>query len=58
MKPEYYCLQPLERYVWDGDQLLYELRAFGADTLHGSGLQSDVSYGNFFGQIRYTHALG
>lgn len=49
------CIGAMERYVWDGDVLLYELRALGHDSLHGGSLETEVSYGDFFGKIRYLH---
>jgi RHS repeat-associated protein len=37
------CTSAIERYVWSGDQLLYEIRAPGGDE---------------FGRVGYTHAAG
>ena len=46
----------MERFVWDGDQLVFEQRAKTPYTVHGSGLETEESGGNFYGRIRY--ALG
>jgi len=53
----YDCLQTMERFVWDGTQLLVELRDHGGwregvDTLNLNG----TSGGNFFGTVQYTNA--
>ena len=53
----YDCLQTMERFVWDGAQLLVELRDHGGwregiDTLNLNG----TSGGNFFGTVQYTNA--
>ena len=45
------CFSATERYVWDGDQLLWELRALGTDEQYpGGDAQAGV--------IGYTHAGG
>jgi RHS repeat-associated protein len=54
------CLAPLDRYVWDGDQLLAELRSVG---FAGAGnatleLTTAPSGAVFFGRVRYVHATG
>ncbi len=53
------CAQTMERFVWDGDQLLKELRDYGKwgedrITLNENG----YSTGAFFGMTSYTYALG
>jgi RHS repeat-associated protein len=58
--PGYDCAQTMERFVWDGDQLLVELRDYGkwgdaAATLNTGG--SGAS-GAFYGSVGYTYALG
>jgi RHS repeat-associated protein len=58
--PGWDCAQTMERFVWDGDQLLVELRDYGkwgdaAATLNTGG--SGAS-GAFYGSVGYTYALG
>ncbi len=55
--PGWDCAQTMERFTWDGDQLLKELRDYGkwgdsSTTLNGGG-----GSGNFYGQVTYTYAL-
>jgi RHS repeat-associated protein len=57
--PGWDCAQTMERFIWDGDQLLEELRDYGkwgddATTLNGNG----GSTGVFYGQVAYGYALG
>ncbi len=55
------CVSTITRYVWAGDQVLWELRAPGAD---GQNLESvgDGTYPSsqayLFGQVSYLHAGG
>ncbi|HEX6912219.1 MAG TPA: RHS repeat-associated core domain-containing protein [Longimicrobium sp.] len=55
------CVSTITRYVWSGDQVLWELRAPGAD---GQNLEStgDAIYpagqAHLFGQVSYLHAGG
>ena len=55
------CVSTITRYVWAGDQVLWELRAPGAD---GQNLEStgDAIYpagqAHLFGQVSYLHAGG
>ncbi|HEY2849000.1 MAG TPA: RHS repeat-associated core domain-containing protein [Gemmatimonadaceae bacterium] len=58
--PGWDCAQTMERYAWDGDQLLVEARDYGwwgADpsTLNGFGLSAGS--GNFYGAATYSYAL-
>jgi RHS repeat-associated protein len=57
--PGWDCAQTMERFIWDGDQLLTELRDYGwwgedPYTLNGNG----SSTGAFYGQAAYVYALG
>ena len=52
-----------ERTVWDGAQVLYEIRAIGDDSAGGGFMESDdaigsgMTYGQL-GRVGYTHAGG
>jgi RHS repeat-associated protein len=51
----------LERFVWDGDQILYELRAPGGDSLSGGALDALPPYSGDYkqvGRVAYTHGPG
>jgi hypothetical protein len=50
------CRNEVTRSVWDGNQLLYEIRA-PADTV-GTASEDDNVVGTFTGRIGYTHATG
>ena len=55
--PGWDCVQTIERFVWDGAQLLVELRDYGGwnesiATLNLNG----TSTGSFFGTVQYTNA--
>jgi RHS repeat-associated protein len=52
------CPSAIERYVWSGDQLLYEIRAPGGDNATPAQLESDVPSGDEYGRVGYTHAAG
>lgn len=58
------CLKSyIERTVWDGDQVLYEVRGLAADSVPGYMLEDDyvastTAQEDRFGRIGYTHALG
>ncbi|MFL5576193.1 MAG: RHS repeat-associated core domain-containing protein [Gemmatimonadaceae bacterium] len=64
-KPSCYapgCTNYIERTVWDGDQVLAEIRADGADDAL-SRLEDDNAYssdvdGYPYGRVYYTHASG
>jgi RHS repeat-associated protein len=49
------CTHAIERYIWDGDQLLYELRAPG-DT--SDNLEYEAGTGDQFGRVAYVHGPG
>ena len=53
------CHSVIERYVWDGDQLLQEDRALdaGGDTTR-STLENELSDGKWSGVVQYVHAGG
>jgi len=57
-----YCKSAIERYVWDGDQILFEIRYPGWDTVSTSNLERDTTTlgadGRFYGRVAYTHAGG
>ena len=56
-----FCASTLERFVWDGDQLLYELRAPGGDGLNVAQLNVQPPYtGDYkqLGRVAYTHGPG
>lgn len=53
----------LERIVWDGDQVLYEVRTAGADSVPSTELEKDnpsstQAHGYPYGRVAYTHAQG
>ncbi len=58
------CFSSLQRFVWDGSSLLYELRYPGGDSLNASpsvleresGPVHDPSI--IYGRVAYTHGLG
>ena len=45
------CLSTIERTIWDGDQILMQLRS-------PAGSETEVGSGNFQGAVRYTHGGG
>ena len=45
------CLSTIERTIWDGDQVLMELRT-------PAGSEVEYTWGNFTGAVRYTHGSG
>ena len=61
-----YCKGYLERTVWDGDQVLYEIRAPGHDSASTYWLENDgysgtypyPSYDALLGRVGYVHAHG
>jgi RHS repeat-associated protein len=50
------CKNTLTRTVWDGDQVLYEIRAVGDTT--GLAQESDATSGALYGPVGYVHGLG
>ena len=53
------CIQSIERFYWDGDQLLTEIRRHGRWNLSTASLDSTGGAGGeFFGRVDYVHALG
>ena len=60
------CRKLLQRFVWDGDQLLYEISAPGATGETAANMERDVGhplstnlYDHYFtGRVAYTHGLG
>ncbi|HET7464624.1 MAG TPA: hypothetical protein VFJ82_25505, partial [Longimicrobium sp.] len=49
------CASSIERLVWDGDQLQWEIRAPGADWDYK---EDDAATGEYDGRVGYTHGLG
>lgn len=47
------CTSAIERYVWSGDQLLYEIRAPGGNNATAAQLESDVPSGDEYGRVDY-----
>ena len=53
------CVQAIERFYWDGDQLLLERRRAGNWAMSADSLDAVAGgSGAFFGEVRYVHALG
>lgn len=52
VEPRSTCESTITRTVWDGSQMLYEIRAAGALTATASQLEADNN------RVRYTHGLG
>src|SRR5262249_5678963 len=59
------CLSTLDRFVWDGSQLLAESRSSVAPLITDAGAEAEFSNGtlsgnhttsNYIGRIQYTHA--
>jgi RHS repeat-associated protein len=58
MESAYKCQSTMDRFVWDGDQLIAESRGNGADTQSETALNQDGGTGLLQGWVRYTHAGG
>ena len=61
MDPASGCLSIVERTVWDGDQVLWEIRADGGDGATASGMEADhgpVASVALEGLVFYTHGAG
>lgn len=53
------CTSYIERTVWDDDQVLYELRTQGGDSVPAGTLNGDVSTASVqLGKVGYVHAGG
>jgi hypothetical protein len=59
------CESTIARFVSDGDQLVYETRGAGEDSLPSTALESEIPSGSSghnqpsaYGRIAYTHAGG
>ena len=52
----------IERYVWDGDHVLYEIRSPGGDNVSSADLERDTipiyAAKAPYGRVAYTHGLG
>jgi RHS repeat-associated protein len=55
---EWKCLSTVDRFMWDGDQIVAEFRVPGADSLSEDALQGTFAPGDLYGRVRYTHAHG
>jgi len=59
------CESTVQRFVWDGNQLVYETRGRGADSTSSVALENESPFGdgerlqpNAYGEVVYTHAGG
>jgi RHS repeat-associated protein len=52
------CTGGIERFVWSGDNILWELRGPGSDSATAQHLEQAVANGVEYGQVGYTHAGG
>jgi RHS repeat-associated protein len=52
------CNNGIERYVYDGDQILWEIRTPTQFNATGAELESDAGSGDFGGRVGYTHGPG
>ncbi len=52
------CVDVIERTLWDGDAILYELRNNGGDSPGGSALDVPVGTGSHIGKAGYVNAGG
>ena len=53
------CRSPLTRIVWDGDQILYEIRIPGDSGQSATALENDLQSGDAYnGRVGYLHAGG
>jgi RHS repeat-associated protein len=53
-----FCKSAIERYVWDGNQKLYEIRVPGDNSLSSAALEADTATGPFYGRMRYLTTVG
>jgi RHS repeat-associated protein len=51
------CVSTVTRTVWDGAQVLFEVRAAG-DSLAGSAMEDDASTNPKYGRVGYVHGMG
>jgi RHS repeat-associated protein len=52
------CTSGIERFVWAGDNILWELRGPGASTETADRLELEYAVGQEYGIVGYTHAGG
>jgi RHS repeat-associated protein len=52
------CTSGIERFVWSGDNILWELRGPGASTETADRLEVESALGQEYGIVGYTHAGG
>jgi RHS repeat-associated protein len=52
------CNNAIERYVYDGDQVLWEIRTPTQFNATATELESDAGTGDFGGRVGYTHGPG
>jgi RHS repeat-associated protein len=54
-----FCKSAIERYIWDGDQLLFEVRVPGDSGKSDAALNADTStVSAHYGRIGYVHGFG
>jgi RHS repeat-associated protein len=56
-EPETACISPITRAVWDGEQILYEMRADGGPFAGPTAKENDATTGALYGRVEYTHGL-
>jgi len=52
------CANTITRTVWDGDQILYEIRSPSGDGVSATTMESDAATGDYVGVVGYVHGLG
>lgn len=57
-EPATACASPITRVVWDGDQILYEIRADGGVHADTFARENDDATGALYGRVAYAHGLG
>ena len=57
-EPETACISPITRVVWDGEQILNEMRADGGPFASPTAKENDATTGALYGRVEYTHGLG
>jgi len=55
--PNAVCVSTVTRTVWDGSQILFEVRAPG-DTNAGAAMEDDANTTAKYGRVGYVHGLG
>jgi RHS repeat-associated protein len=52
------CTSGIERFVWSGDNILWEMRGPGSDSATAQQLEQAIGSGVEYGRVGYTHAGG